>query len=899
MAKNAQNYSLVMAMDVDRAISKSNMETALADLQKLTGNFSVSLQVDTTNFEKMMKTMTEDIEGAIEKNTRKIISIYTSALKGARKEHKDAMTKTLKEIEQMAKESKTKIQNIFSEPIKIKTNLQAVNSAEIQKQKIPMANDNTSSIVNKADKDIQKMYKDIEDVEKNLASMGNRIKKRTAKMAQGELRGFTVEYTDSIGALKKSFYELRGVLDETSGEMNQVLMNTNDQVIKDYKRIENEQDKLLKRQKEVQAQIDKFKENRFNNKGDRTDIEKDIKAFEKAVQSADLYDTKSLKELDSLMSVIEGKTKKLEGAFEHKNLRKGLQNELSQLMTITAGLEDAGVKLGKSKQKIFDEFDKKINNVRSIDDKKLVNAEIRRIKAAFNQVPAMLSRMDWVEQNGLIDEKRTKALHERIRKSLTPENNTVIGVGINDLAAEIRVLRDAERYQSRINNMKQDGRMLDREGNAYTEQQVQKMQEALELLKNDPSSKRMAEFKKEYADMLRGQTGVEKEFAGKRRGLLSNLDDISKKYKLIGQDSKAVEEFKMDVNAAQTIAELDKIQQKYRELSREMSQRYRGGVGQKEEMASASSMLAQRESLIAEVRQSYSRGLRGRYKDEYKQIQQLAEEAEKRLAAVRRGDEGASLVKTVYGENGEAIHKNWTTQMDEIQARTIRLRNQMKELRGSTDSVGYAMRTAFEKFPVWMLASSAFYAPIQGLTSMYNIIMQVDTQMTNLKRVMDADTNFNDLLASNIEMAKELGKTVTDINYAMENFAKSGNYTDAQLEALTKTSVIASNVSDLTSQEMSETLITGMSVFNVEAEKSMTIIDKLNEVKCLPPFAGMRLTKWCISVKPLSDSKGNTDGNPIRRPLETAITYPERIKVQSDLMRFRISMRGMLKDMSA
>ncbi|MGV7569186.1 phage tail tape measure protein, partial [Mycobacterium kansasii] len=28
----------------------------------------------------------------------------------------------------------------------------------------------------------------------------------------------------------------------------------------------------------------------------------------------------------------------------------------------------------------------------------------------------------------------------------------------------------------------------------------------------------------------------------------------------------------------------------------------------------------------------------------------------------------------------------------------------------------------------------------------------------------------------------------------------------------------------------SETLITGMSVFNVEAEKSMTIIDKLNEV---------------------------------------------------------------------
>ena len=101
-----------------------------------------------------------------------------------------------------------------------------------------------------------------------------------------------------------------------------------------------------------------------------------------------------------MMGVIEGKTKKLSDAFDHKNLRKGLQNELAQLMTITSGLEDAGVKLGKSKHKIFAEFDKKISGVHTVDDKKLVNAEIRRIKAAFNQVPAMLSRMEGPSLNG-------------------------------------------------------------------------------------------------------------------------------------------------------------------------------------------------------------------------------------------------------------------------------------------------------------------------------------------------------------------------------------------------------------------------------------------------------------------------------------------------------------------
>ncbi len=102
--------------------------------------------------------------------------------------------------------------------------------------------------------------------------------------------------------------------------------------------------------------------------------------------------------------------------------------------------------------------------------------------------------------------------------------------------------------------------------------------------------------------------------------------------------------------------------------------------------------------------------------------------------------------------------------------------------------------------------------------------------MTNLKRVMDSDTNFDELLQGNIELAKELGKTVTDINYAMENLAKSGDYTVQQLQALTKTATIASNVSDLSPEEMSATMITGMSVFNIEAEKSIEIVDRLKRV---------------------------------------------------------------------
>src|SRR5699024_7390571 len=110
-----------------------------------------------------------------------------------------------------------------------------------------------------------------------------------------------------------------------------------------------------------------------------------------------------------------------------------------------------------------------------------------------------------------------------------------------------------------------------------------------------------------------------------------------------------------------------------------------------------------------------------------------------------------------------------------------------------------------------------------------NVIM-LDSQMTDLQRVMDATPKtYNDLMEKSIDLSIELGNKVEDVNNAMTEFARMG-YTPDQLIDLTEVATVASNISDLMPEDAMNTVVAGMKAFNIEAEDSISIIDRLNEV---------------------------------------------------------------------
>ncbi|MFF2834263.1 phage tail tape measure protein, partial [Cellulosimicrobium cellulans] len=147
----------------------------------------------------------------------------------------------------------------------------------------------------------------------------------------------------------------------------------------------------------------------------------------------------------------------------------------------------------------------------------------------------------------------------------------------------------------------------------------------------------------------------------------------------------------------------------------------------------------------------------------------------------------------------------------------------------ATMTFGQSLGTAMQKFPVWMAASTAFFLPFRAMQDAVRTIIEIDSQMTELVRVMDSSTNFEGMLRSSIGLANELGRTIRDVNEAMIGFARQG-FDEQQTMDLSKSAVLAQNISELTAKESVDTLTSGMINFNIAAEDSIRIVDSLNEV---------------------------------------------------------------------
>lgn len=146
------------------------------------------------------------------------------------------------------------------------------------------------------------------------------------------------------------------------------------------------------------------------------------------------------------------------------------------------------------------------------------------------------------------------------------------------------------------------------------------------------------------------------------------------------------------------------------------------------------------------------------------------------------------------------------------------------------------LREALARIPVWMIGMTAFYAPLRGMRQAVDNVIMLDSQMTELRRVMDAaPETYNRLMRESIELSSELGNRVEDVNNAMIEFARQG-YDPDTLVHLTETATIASNISELDTTEAMSSLTAAMMSFNIEAENSIEILDRINEVNiiCLP-----------------------------------------------------------------
>jgi TP901 family phage tail tape measure protein len=181
--------------------------------------------------------------------------------------------------------------------------------------------------------------------------------------------------------------------------------------------------------------------------------------------------------------------------------------------------------------------------------------------------------------------------------------------------------------------------------------------------------------------------------------------------------------------------------------------------------------------------------------------------------------------------------------------------NAARQSQAQVQTFGQSLQNATQKFGLWLVTANLIYAPIRALQDMTARLLEIDSIMTDIRRVMDVpDFRFTEMLEEAVVASDELSGKLTDLLGKMAEFGRMG-FADDQLLDITKTAQVLQNISDLDSSAAVNTLTSAMLNFNIAAEDSLTIADKLNEVD----------NNFAISTKDLSDG--------IRKAAATAKTF--------------------------
>lgn len=138
---------------------------------------------------------------------------------------------------------------------------------------------------------------------------------------------------------------------------------------------------------------------------------------------------------------------------------------------------------------------------------------------------------------------------------------------------------------------------------------------------------------------------------------------------------------------------------------------------------------------------------------------------------------------------------------------------------------------SFKVMSSYVTANMVFHFVKRQLRDMVNEVTAVDTAMTELRKVTEAtDAEFEAFAISAGQTGRTLGASVSDVINATSTFSRAGyNLPDA--EELGRIATLYKNVGDgIDIDSASESLISVMKAFNIEAEDSIRIIDKINLV---------------------------------------------------------------------
>lgn len=200
----------------------------------------------------------------------------------------------------------------------------------------------------------------------------------------------------------------------------------------------------------------------------------------------------------------------------------------------------------------------------------------------------------------------------------------------------------------------------------------------------------------------------------------------------------------------------------------------------------------------------------------------------------------SELMAATNGLKGyESAVRSGSFSVSEIKNKTQDANIVFKENTATIKANGDATKTLSErmvglasKFSSWLTVSQAVMFAVQSVRKMVTASIELDTAMTELKKVTDeSDATYNKFLENASTRASKLGTSLSDIVTASADFARLG-YKIEDASKLADVATVYKNVGDgiRDISEASESVIATMQAFGINASDAMSIVDKYNEI---------------------------------------------------------------------
>ena len=182
--------------------------------------------------------------------------------------------------------------------------------------------------------------------------------------------------------------------------------------------------------------------------------------------------------------------------------------------------------------------------------------------------------------------------------------------------------------------------------------------------------------------------------------------------------------------------------------------------------------------------------------------------------------------------SGEMSAEDFAAAFDTIKHKVGVAEGAIKSAGENTKTFGDRIKGLAAKFGTWFSITRVIMLAVRAVKQMVQAVRDVDKAMTELKKVTDeTDAAYSKFLDNAASRAKRVGASISDTLNASADFARLG-YNLEDSAALADAALIYKNIGDGIEDiaDSTESIISTMQAFGIEATQAISIVDKFNEV---------------------------------------------------------------------